>query len=209
MAKLPAPPGTDILRRRAPAELHTLPTGTTLWRIYRRGGCHPSTWDAFRDWGPVATARFDHHEEPARTQERAIIYVAAHGPTCLAEVFQDTRVVDRSHGEPWLAAFALTRPVTVLDLTGAWPTRAGASMAIASGPRARARRWSQAIYAAFPEAEGLLYGSSMDANRRCIALYERAQSAAPQNPLFHRPLSDPGLAAMLRAASTRFGYALV
>jgi len=32
-------------------------------------------------------------------------------------------------------------------------------MALASGQRARARRWSQAIYEAFPQVDGLLYGS--------------------------------------------------
>ncbi len=48
-------------------------------------------------------------------------------------------------------------------------------MALVSGPRPRARAWARAIYVAYPEAEGVWYGSSMHANTPCIALFERAQ----------------------------------
>ncbi len=209
VSKFLEPPFAEDLRQRAPAECRVLPAGAVLWRVYRRSGTYPSTWDAFREWGPSATARFDHHGEPPCAQSRGIVYLAQHGPTCLAEVFQDTRVVDRRHADPWLVALALTRPVALLDLGGAWPTRAGASMAIASGPRDRSRRWARAIDDAFPQVEGLAYGSSMDANRTAIALFERARDAMPTHPVFHRALSDPGLAGTLRAACVRFSYALV
>jgi hypothetical protein len=137
------------------------------------------------------------------------MYAAEHGPTCLAEVFQDTRTIDRSDRAPWLVAFRLARDVVLHDLTGAWPTRAGASTAIHSGPRDRAREWSIAIYDAFPKVEGLLYSSSMDANRAAYAIYERAAGAVPKAPALHRTLADPGLSAVIDGAARRFRYAVV
>lgn len=137
-----------------------------------------------------------------------IFYCAGHGPTCLAEVFQDVRVIDRSARDPWLVGFSLARDVALLDLTGTWPTRAGASMAINAGPRPRAQRWSQAIYEAYPDLEGIYYPSSMNANRPAIALYERALTALPRAPVFHRPLRDPALLSVLRHVAQDLGYGL-
>jgi hypothetical protein len=126
----------------------------------------------------------------------------------LAEVFQDARLIDRRRDDPWLAGFQLVRAVTLLDLTGSWPTRAGASMNINSGPRPRAQRWSQRIHAAYPAIEGIHYGSSMNANAPSVALYERAAPALPSAPTFHRPLLDPALLVALRNGASRFGYRL-
>src|SRR5687767_11973599 len=94
-------------------------------------------------------------------------------------------------------------------LTDTWPTRAGPSMAITSGQRPRARRWSQAIYAAFLNVDGLLYGSSMNANHLCVGLYERALGAMPARPVFHRVLSVPTVLTLLKNACAAVGYALV
>ena len=180
-----------------------------LWRIYFRTGAHPSRWNGFRSFGPTG-ARFDHHPPPPkRHRARSILYASDSGPTSLAEVFQQTRVLDRFVGEPALAAFELTRDLQLLDLTGAWPTRAGASMAINSGSRGAARAWSRAIYAAYPEVVGLRYASSMNANQPAFALYERARSSRPASAAFDLPLATPSLVAPLAAAAIRFGYALV
>lgn len=81
-------------------------------------------------------------------------------------------------------------------------------MAISSGPRPRAQRWSRAIYEAFPEADGILYGSSMHANAPALALYERCVSALPTIPLFRRALADPALEETLETAADSLGYAL-
>lgn len=59
MAKLPRTPDLDCLRERD-LPLRTIEAGTTWHRIYRRGGAHPTRWDALRYYGPT-TARFDHH----------------------------------------------------------------------------------------------------------------------------------------------------
>ncbi len=211
MAKLPNPPTAADLARVLPA-LRTLEAGATLWRIYKRGGRHPVLWNTFRTFGPLRTARFDHHlagEDGApHSQERKIYYAAAEIATCLAEIFQDTRTISRDHEEVSLVGFELRTDLTLLDLTGAWPTQAGASMALCSGPRSRSRSWSHAIYEAYPDVQGLYYPSSMHANQPAVALYERALAGIPPTPVFHRPLSDPALLSDLERVAQRLGYRL-
>jgi hypothetical protein len=205
LPKFPEPPdlqGIDPI-------WHELPTGTLLWRLYLRGGPYPVSWDEFRRFGPVRTARFDHHRPSPREQECGIVYLATNGPTTLAEAFQDTRVIDPWEHEPWLVGFETETPLRLLDLTGSWPTRAGASMALSTGRRDRARRWSQAIFDAYLDAVGLWYPSSMDVNRECVALYERGQAGIPSNPRFHAALADPKLAVVVHRAAARFNYRVV
>ena len=204
MSKLPAPPPVDVLGSTRPP-LVRLSAGTMLWRIFGRAGAHASGWSSFRSFGPV-DARFDHHLPPPREQVRAIYYAAREPATCVAEIFQAERLIERFVDAPWLVGLSIVRDVLLLDLTGRWPTRAGASMAIHSGPRAVARAWSRAIYEAFPEVQGLLYCSSMDGNRHAVALYERARKAMPPRPELHRALSDPDLLPFLGDAARAFGY---
>lgn len=98
-------------------------TGTVVVRIYPRGGQYPTTWRAFRFDGPFPGARFDDHVSGER---RGVLYAARDLTTCVAEIFQGSRVVDRFADDRCLAAFRLTRAVRLLDLTGDWPTRAAA-----------------------------------------------------------------------------------
>ncbi len=176
--------------------------------MYRRGGPHPGSWNGFRFYGPL-NARFDPHDLPRRNQERGVLYAAAHPAAALAEFFQTRRTINVGHRQPWLVGFALSREVHLLDLTGLWPTRAGASMAIASGPRPRARAWARALYAAYPHAEGLWYGSSMHANTPCAALFERAQDALPPRPGYHRALADETLRAFLSNIAADLNFRLI
>jgi hypothetical protein len=208
MPKFPGPPGLDELLALRP-DLVAIPAGSWLWRIYFREPPGRSGWNVFRAFGPVERSRFDHHLPPPRIQGRKIMYASLDPLTCLAEVFQHERRVHRGLKNPWLVGFAIERDVRLLSLAGTWPTAAGASMAINSGPRDRAREWSRAIYDAYPTIDGLWYGSSMNANRPSIALYERADDAIPTSPIFNRPLSDPALATTLRLAADQFGYDLV
>jgi hypothetical protein len=192
-------------------EVEILPTGTRLYRIYFRGGEHPGGWNQFRGFGPLPSARFDHHYEPPRVQERAVLYAALREDavaTCVAEAFQETRLVDTRRRDPQLAAFSLVDDVPLLSLRGRWPTRAGASANINSGPRPRTRRWSRAIYEAYPGVSGLLYASSMNGNRPAVALYERAAGALPATPDFNRPLSDAALLVPLERIASSLGYDL-
>ena len=209
MAKFPEPPTPAVLAALG-AATHTLPVGTRVWRIFFMGGGHPTAWSQFRAWGPT-DARFDHHLPPPSLQSREILYGAIEpqaGQTVIAEVFQSTRVVERAWRAPCLVAFDTTEPLHLLDLRGAWPTKAGASTAITSGVRSRARRWSQTIYAAFPDVDGLIYGSSMNGNQPCVALYERANRAMPAHPMFIRMLSDPAMLTILKNACVSLNYVL-
>jgi len=205
--KLPEPPPAAALAA-IPPEIRTVPQGTRLWRIYFQGGEHPVAWNAFRHFGPT-NSRFDHHLPPSPVQDRGILYAATEGSVLFAELFQEDRVIDRQRNGPWLVAFDLAAPVALLDLAGGWPTRAGASAAINSGPRPRARRWSQRLYEAYPTIAGLWYPSSMGGNRPAIALYERALAAMPGRPVFHRALADPALTAIVLRAAGRFGHGVV
>ena len=206
MPKFPGPPALGQLVARLLPDITSLPRGTVLWRIYYRGGAHPGAWNQFRHWGPVSNVRFDHHSSPPRHQVRGILYGGLRVYTCFAEVFQETRTIERSRNRPWLAGFQLTRSVSLLDLTGTWPTRAGASMAINSGRPDRARAWSLRVYEDYPTVEGLYYPSSMDANRPTLALYERAQNALPARPVFARALADPALNRAVVKAALLFKY---
>ena len=203
MAKFGEPPTSLHI----PKEIVTL-KASRFWRVYFIGGTHPTGWSDFRFFGPTQV-RFDHHDAPPALQSKGIFYCAEDPTTCLAEVFQATRTIDRTGRAPWLVGFELDREVQLLSLTGDWPTRAGASMAINSGQRPRARKWSRAIYDAYQTVEGLLYCSSMHANKKAIALYERARSALPKAPLFNRALADPAILKRLNRAASELGYRLV
>lgn len=211
MVKLGEPPAPEELARREP-KYKLLEPGTELWRVYFRGGRHPTLWNQFRAYGPN-DARFDHQcagaEGQPLVQEREILYAATSLVTCLAEVFQRTRIIRRSIGDPWLVGFTLQSELRLLDLTSQWPTQTGkASAAISMGSRSRARRWSQAIYEAYPDAHGLYYASSMNALQPCIALYERARSTGflPERPGFHRSLEDPTWETVLKNAAVKLNY---
>lgn len=212
MPKFPDPPGVDALRLVEPA-VTNLAKGMNLARLYFTGGDHPTRWNEFRHYGP-ADGRFDHHlpdqrGEPA-VQGRSILYCAVAADTCLAEVFQETRRINRTRRAPWFAVFALVRDVRLLDLTGAYPTRAGASMAISTGHRGRARAWARCFYEAYPDLQGVCYPSSMNGNQPAIALNDRAEQAdcLPAHPDLNRALSDDALLDVLKDSAYRLGYGL-
>jgi hypothetical protein len=205
--KFPWPPAAEELQAIRPA-YRRLATGATIARIYPRGGRFPTTWRAFRHHGPLANARFDHHDPDRAGEQRGVLYGAQDLGTCVAEVFQETRVVDRTADDRCLAAFQLTRPVRLLNLTGDWPTRAGASQAISSGPRGRARAWARAIYDAYPSVDGLRYRSSMRRGQPAVVLFERAEDAVPDVVALDIPLSHPGLLPDLARIANELGYLL-
>jgi hypothetical protein len=131
--------------------------------------------------------------------------------TSLAEVFQETRRINRTRRAPWLAIFLLQRDVNLLDLTGAFPTRVGASMAINSGSRARAREWARQFYDACEPLQGIYYASSMNGNEPAMALTDRAEKAGcfPAHPDLNRALADDSLLDVLKHSAHRLGYGLL
>ena len=210
MSKFPEPPGVPALRNIAPQTI-ALATGTPLARIYFAGGPHPSLWNQFRSFGPTA-ARWDHHRPDVRNastgQSRAVLYCAPDVDACAAEVFQSTRRIDRTRNAPALVIFALREAVMLLELRGVFATTIGASTAIHSGPRVRARAWARELYDAYPDIQGLYYGSSMNGHAPAIVLNDRALGAVPERPQIHRSLNDDMLVEVLQRIALRLSYGL-
>jgi RES domain len=212
VAKFPNSPGVEALARFGPAT-RVLAAGTTLARVYFSRGLHPQAWNQLRYFGPL-NSRWDHHLADAagnpRVQGRGIYYAACDAKTCLAEVFQAARRIDRAFQAPWLAVFETPATLKLLDLTGDFATRMGASMAIHSGSRGRARGWALDLYEAYPEIQGIQYAASMHGGAPAMALNERALPAPlfPAHPLFYRALADDAMLDTLKHAARELGYAL-
>ena len=210
MSKFPVPPGVAALRNIEPQTI-ALAANTPLARIYFAAGPHPSRWNQFRSFGPTA-ARQDHHLPNALNasaeQSRAVLYCAPDVDTCAAEVFQGTRRIDRTRNAPGLVVFALREAVRLLDLRGVFATTIGASTAIHSGPRARARAWARELYDAYSDIQGFHYGSSMNEHAPAIVLNDRALRAIPEEPQFHRALNDDMLVEVLKRIAVRLSYGL-
>lgn len=118
-------------------------------------------------------------------------------------------MIDRAQRRPWLVSFTTARVLRLVDLRELWPTRAGGSQAINTGDREMARRWSAAIYAAYPDIDGLYYPSKMHGMAVSVALYERAVDALPREPGFHLPLDADELFDALNNAARDLGYQLL
>jgi hypothetical protein len=210
VSKFPEPPGVAALRKIAPQTI-ALAADMPLARIYFAAGPHPSRWNQFRSFGPTA-ARWDHQPSDASNapteQSRSVLYCAPDVDTCAAEVFQSTRRIDRTRNAPGLVVFALREVVTLLDLRSVFATTIGASTAIHSGPRTRARAWARQLYDAYPDIQGLYYGSSMNGHSPAIVLNDRARRAVPEQPQFHRSLNDDMLVEVLQRIALRLSYGL-
>ncbi|MDP9183264.1 MAG: RES family NAD+ phosphorylase [Actinomycetota bacterium] len=210
MPKLPPPPSADhlveVVRLRT-SDLVAVTTETVLWRVHRTAGACVTPWNSLRHYGPAADCRFDPQPPPPQpAQPEGVTYLAITPQTALAEAFQTRRLVDRHHDAPYLVGLRLRRPVQLLDLSRAWPTRAGASQALSSGRRDLARAWARTIRTAFSQLDGLWYPSSMDGGGFCLALWNPAADALPDVPVLSRPLTDPALADRLAGAAARLGF---
>jgi hypothetical protein len=204
VVKLPLPPAELHYR---PGDFHRL-GNHVLWRIHRTSGEHVVAWNALRYWGPATAARFDPQPPPPSISERGVSYAALDVPTALAEVFQQTRVINTRRADPFLTAWRPTRSLQLLDITGEWPIRNGASFTLNTGPRDYSRAWARAIHGAWPELDGLWHRSSMTG--QCIVtLFTHAADSFPARPLFSAPLGHPGLRADLLAAADQIGFRTV
>jgi hypothetical protein len=212
-ARLPEPPPVAELRSIGirDDEYHAVSTDEVWWRVHRTSGDHVLAWNAFREHGPHL--RFDPHPPPAGENPGVGVWYGASDPTAaLGEAFQATRTIDRLRGNPYLTGVRFTRPLRLLDLAtdsvGAWPTRAGGTFALSTGPHDVAQRWARHICEAFPDLDGVRYNSRF-AGRPCAALFIPAASAMPTRPELSLPLAHPGLAVRIAAAAHRLGYLVV
>ena len=185
---------------------------TRLVRIFTAGGSHPQRWNSFRYTGPLPHARFDPHPPgpPADDPGHGVLYFGLSVRTSVAEVYQATSTVDRRTRRPHLVVFRPRRTLRLLDLAGLWPTRAGASQEISSGPKDLTQAWARTIRAAYPELDGLWYRSSMDAGDPAICLWDPpGASVLPQAPEVLLPLEHPGLDGPLSRICEELNYIML
>ncbi|OXM71819.1 MULTISPECIES: RES family NAD+ phosphorylase [Amycolatopsis] len=217
MARLPLPPSrAELLAALRPeTDIVRVPPAQRLVRIFSAGGNHPQRWNTFRYTGPLPHGRFD-PQPPGRDggavtdPGQGVLYFGLTVRTSVAEVFQTTSLVDRKTRVPRLVVVRPTRPLRLLDLTGLWPTRVGASQEISSGPKKITQAWARAIRAAFPELDGLWYRSSMDGGHPALCLWDPpAGEALPLAPDVLLPLDHPGLDVPLGRVCEELNYVLL
>lgn len=190
-------------------------SATRLVRVFVAAGAHHQRWNTFRHTGPLPHARFDPQPPPpgggvVTTPEHGVLYFALSVRTSIAEVYQQTSMVDRSTRRPHLAVCQPSRPLRLLDLTGLWPTRAGASQEISSGAKDVTQAWARAIRTAFPDLDGLWYRSSMDSGAPAVCLWDPPSGTGlPASPDVLLPLEHPGLDLPLARVCEELNYTLL
>lgn len=204
MTKFPEPDTKRLIATKS--DVRSLAKGSRWWRVYFADGRHAGGWNTFRNFGPVPSARFDHHYEPPCEQERRVLYAGSSVGVCIAEVFQDRRRVS-FEGTPRLVSFELAREIKVLDLVGLWPTRAGGSQAIASGPRSRSQRWARMIADTFDDLDGMIYRSSMHGGDEALVLWDCPDALAGVADL-DLGLHEPRMAQPLHRLGASIGYSV-
>ncbi|GLZ36849.1 RES family NAD+ phosphorylase [Actinokineospora sp. NBRC 105648] len=217
MSRLPQPPAPDELKPllRADEDVVALHGGTHLVRVFAAAGAHRQRWNSFRYTGPLPHARFDPHPlgadgGPATAPGHGTLYFGLSVRTSIAEVFQQTSVVDRTTRKPHLVVFRPRRTLRLLDLGGLWPTRAGASQEINSGTKSVTQAWARAIRQAHPELDGVWYRSSMDSGEPAVCLWDPPGSGAlPRSPDVLLPLDYPGLDLPLARVCDELNYTLL
>lgn len=207
-AKLPRVPPDDLAVREP--GLVDWTTDRVMWQIASSQGPYRVLFGQMRVFGPLASARFDPHPEPATADgPERVLYAAATLLTALAERFQHGREIrtDDPSG-PVAYAWLPTRSLTLVDLTGPAATRLGASYAISAGPKPVTRAWARAIRRTWPDVDGLLYSSAMT-GEDCLVFWAPAADSFPEAPTYARLVGDAstiGWQTLLRSAAVQIGY---
>ncbi len=217
------PPDRSRFQALLPKDIETISEGVPIGRIYSISGPYPTTWAAYRSFGPT-TARFDHHPPPPRDHHTFSVFyastphVANRGQDkepslkiCLAEAYQHNGVIDLHRDDPYFAIFKFNRPVQLLNVADSdWLTRAGGNAALTSGNRGPAREWARALHAHYSDqVDGIFYASSLVPSGYCVALWETALDAMPSHPTFNRPLSDAALRTDIESFASLLGFNLI
>lgn len=178
----------------------------SLWRVHRTNGDHVLAWNALRTFGPLPSMRWDPHPgvQPS-VQAEGVLYAALDITTSLAEVYQLTRLIETRAGAPALTGWQPERPLRLLDLSGTWLLRNGASAALLAAPRSTCRRWARAIYASWPDVDGLYVPSTLT-GRPNVVLWNPAADSLPAMPGFSRPLAHPLVWSIAQEAAAEIGY---
>lgn len=198
----PHPPATFQTR---PEDVLTV-EHAELARIVFAASRFPLRWGEMRTWGPHPRCRWDPHPPPSGQHPGCgVLYTADSLLTCAAEVFADTRVIDTRSDMPILQVWEATRPLRLLDLTGTWALRNGASVSLDSAPRSTCRAWARAIKEQLLDVDGLRTRSTMTGEDMTV-LFSPAQDSLPTLPRDTAPLADATLYALLVALAPEIGY---
>lgn len=155
-------------------------------------------------FGRSGNNRFD---APAR--EYGVLYAASDEHCAFIETFGHATGVRfitatnvRAYG---LARVEISRPLSLVDLTGAGLAHLGADERLCAGDYAVAQRWSLALWQHPARPDGLYYRSRHDPSRLCVALYDHVEGVLATTHL--GGLADPARADRLAdlLATYRFG----
>lgn len=210
LTKLP-PPDLERIRAVEP-EWATVTSDEALWRVHTVDGDHSYAWHEFRHYGPVPGMRFDPQPPPPGDWTDGVMYVATDLPTCLAEVYWETRLISRDSRQ--VSAFFATRDLRLIDVRQSWIVKAGGAVAINGiDDKIRTQEWARALRTVHDEADGILYASSVT-GKPCMALFDPPAGdaigpAGGGDLRFSHPLDNPALDTLLLTAATQIGYLLL
>lgn len=177
-----------------------------VWRIHRTTGAHVLPWDRLREYGPLATMRWDPQEPPAAEHPgEGVMYAAQDVETAVAEAFQVTHRIELVAGTPRLTGWTPTRDLRLLDLTGDWALRNGGAHALVSQDRRRCRSWARQIRRELTDLDGLWWASTMT-GAPSVVLWAPAAATFPPAPAFSDNLTSPLVASVIARAAQRIGY---
>ena len=220
---LPAAPPPGQLPDRRPADDLTVPAGSRVVRIHAHAGRYWQPWWEFRRAAIPNPGRFDAFDAPdvdgvsyfaiaGSDEERARVAVGETSAvaTCLAEVVQEKRVLDRLDERSLLIA-CLTRPLTLLDVSSDWVTGARAGTHVATAPKQRTSQWEASIAHRWPDLHGITWISAVRPPGRALVLWSPRASdeLAAAEPQLHRALDDPYISPVLAWAADATGATLV
>lgn len=163
-------------------DIFTYDTTAPLFRIHTIRGRHPMPWNGLREFGPLHQMRWDPHHPPLGMHPGVgVAYCATDPTTAFAEVFQSRRTI-RTNPDQALSAWFPSRDLRLLNLTGLWATKNGASASLHAAPRSTCRAWARSIHDQLSERiDGLSVPSTMTLAPMTV-LFSASASAFPAAP---------------------------
>lgn len=177
-----------------------------LFRIHSTAGAHPMQWNDLREFGPMASMRWDPQPSPAGVHPGVgVAYVGTDVTTAFAEVFQSRRAINLTPHRA-LSAWIPERHLRLLDLTGLWPIKHGASASLHAAPKSTCRNWARSIHEQLGEQIDGLYAPSTMTLTPMVVLYSGSATAFPVAPSFSRPLSHGAVRMLAIRAASALGW---
>ena len=139
-----------------------------------------------------------------------VLYLGSDPPGVFIETFDEPHIrtiTTQELGERCLCIATTTRPLRLVDLTGAGLRHIGADSRIATGnDYAVAQAWSLALWQHPVRVDGLYYVARNDPSRHSLALFDRAADTLHLTCTY--PLTDPYHATTLDKILTTYRFML-